>query len=185
MTRMIVAWLDSLGIRNLRFGMSSPERTRLIWVSVIPALVLIAFIAELALGFIWDVPYDLSQPDERLRVYWIATSLTQYAPYLGLAILFFMSVAGVTRAMASYSIIASSGFLMLALVAQLIATIPYVFVDLNHNTIYVDVHIDIFQGAAVTFALLGAGYAFMAYSGLPLDEDEDAILGAESVMKLE
>lgn len=181
LARRFVTWLigateaalDSLGIGDVSLDVTPRERRLFVVVSILPVLVAMALLYQLA--------YDIDHPPDNFpfrdsavywHIYWSAQFVTFTMPYVALGLLFFHGVAPVGRGFGTWCLVTAVSVTVFALLLAAYGGLVNVITDPGSFSAR-DWHADIAIDMAENFALIAAGYAFLAYRGLGTDSEPE------------
>ena len=170
------ALINYLGIGELTFGLKPRQRRALLIISVLPALLVIGTLTQLAYEIdpsrVGDALFDNSFSYTQSRVYRLSAVVQTPAAYVGLAVMMIAGIGRISRSEGSFCFVGATVFAGLAILSGIYVVMVYVLVDAS---LYQNVR-DWYAHIALNFAslagLVAAGYAFLAFRGLALRDGE-------------
>ena len=172
---------SALGVTGLDFQVTSRQRRQLLWISLVPALVVVALATMLYI----DIEYStigFLRPEWASRTYGFASAVSRTGMWVALAVLFVAGSRRIARGLASWCFLIAVALAVLAAGFGIAAAGIYLFaIDYRVNTVLGDFPsftTDFFFNSleewrpetwiswSTKFGAFSVGYAFLAHRGL-------------------
>jgi hypothetical protein len=173
---------DYLQRLELTWPLDSTARRRLFLVCAVPAFVIAAQLAEVALAYVIS-PAELFYGDEFpgaagelwQRLYRFASLVVAGVMPVAVGLLFLGGILAWTRVQASWMFIAGVALASMAFVLGLMVSITYTLTE--DEDLISDIGADQWGSVARTFGFLSIGFFFVAFRALAADSGKEALTG--------